>query len=131
MHQRYSRGLAVGVAVVGALFLSVVTAGAQAPADNTGTNKRDRQPGAVTADQQKENTNDRTLTQKIRQSLMADKDLSTYAHNVKIVAQHGQVTLKGPVRSADEKKSVEDKATAVAGAGRVVNHLSIAPVSQK
>ena len=58
---------------------------------------------------------------------MNDKTLSTYAHNVKIVAQDGQVTLKGPVRTEDEKKTVEAKATEVAGAGHVTNQISIAP----
>ena len=53
----------------------------------------------MTADQQKENAADRDLTKKIRQAVVGDKSLSTYAHNVKIVAQNGQVTLKGPVRS--------------------------------
>ena len=68
------------------------------------------------------------ITQKIRRALMDDKTLSTYAHNVKIVSQDGQVTLKGPVRSADEKKNIETKAIAVAGSGRVTNQISIAPV---
>jgi osmotically-inducible protein OsmY len=59
---------------------------------------------------------------------MNDKTLSSYAHNVKIVSQDGQVTLKGPVRTEAEKKSVEDKATALAGAGHVTSEISIAPV---
>jgi hyperosmotically inducible protein len=46
---------------------------------------------------------------------------------VKIVAQHGQVTLKGPVRTEDEKKTIEARATEVAGAGHVTNQISIAP----
>ena len=58
---------------------------------------------------------------------MDDKTLSTYAHNVKVIAQDGQVTLKGPVRTEEEKKTVEAKATEVAGAGHVTNQISIAP----
>jgi osmotically-inducible protein OsmY len=50
---------------------------------------------------------------------MKDKALSSYAHNVKVIAQGGQVTLKGPVRSDDEKRAVEAQATEVAGAGHV------------
>src|SRR5205085_11360508 len=76
-------------------------------ADNTEVNKRDRKTGAVTADQQKENQGDRELTANIRKALMDNKELSTYAHNVKIVSVNGMVTLKGPVRSEDEKKAVE------------------------
>ena len=102
----------------------------QTPPDNTKVNTRDRAKGAVTADQQKENAGDRELTQKIRKSLMADKSLSSYAHNVKVVAQGGQVTLKGPVRTEEEKRNVEAKAVEVAGAGHVVNEISIAPAKR-
>ena len=107
--------------------LFALPAVAQTPADNTKVNKRDRADGAVTADQQKENASDRALVKKIRQSLVSDKSLSMYAHNVKVVAQDGQVTLKGPVRSEDEKRSVETKATKIAGAGRVTNEITVAP----
>jgi len=100
---------------------------AQTPADNTKVNTRDRSEAAVTADQQKENAADRTLKQKVRQSLMRDKSLSTYAHNVKIVSQGGEVTLKGPVRSDEEKQIIEAKAAEVAGTGHVRNELTVAP----
>jgi hyperosmotically inducible periplasmic protein len=46
---------------------------------------------------------------------------------VKVIAQDGRVTLKGPVRTEEEKHSVEAKAREVAGAGHVVNQISIAP----
>src|SRR5580765_3089356 len=105
MHQHRRRHVAIAVALVGALFVPAFSAGAQTPADNTKVNQRDREKGAATADQQKENASDREITQKIRQALMADKSLSTYAHNVKVIAQDGQVTLKGPVRTEDEKKT--------------------------
>jgi hyperosmotically inducible protein len=93
--------------------------------DNTKVNQQDRAQGAVTADQQKENRSDRDLTQQIRKSVIADKSLSTYAHNVKIVAQNGTVTVKGPVRSDDERKAIVAKAEAVAGAGNVTDQLSV------
>ena len=54
-----------------------------------------------TADQQKGNGSDLQITQQIRQAILRDKSLSTYAHNIKIITQNGQVTLKGPVRSDD------------------------------
>jgi len=92
--------------------------------DNTKVNERDRSPNEPTADQQKDNRSDRDITQQIRQSLMKDKSLSTYAHNVKIVTQDGQVTLKGPVQSEDEKKAIEAKATEVAGHGKVTSELN-------
>ena len=133
MHHYRGRRVLGAFAVAGLLFIPALSAGAQTPAekqtpaDNTKVNKRDRAEGATTADQQKENATDRELTQKVRRALMDDKSLSTYAHNVKIVAQNGQVTLKGPVRTDDEKMSVEAKATEVAGAGRVTNEITIAP----
>jgi len=101
----------------------------QAPpaADNTKTNERDRSASEATADQQKENRSDRDITQQIRQSIMKDKSLSTYAHNVKIVTQNGQVTLKGPVRSEDEKRAIETKAAEVAGENKVSSELNIKP----
>ncbi len=100
-------------------------------ADNTKVNKRDRAKTAVTADQQKENRPDRVTTQQIRKSLIADKSLSRYAHNVKIVTVNGAVTLKGPVRSDEEKKAVVAKAVEVAGADKVTDNLSVAPAKSK
>ena len=112
----------------GACSLMALPAGAQQTApDNTKVNKADRAKGAVTADQQEESAADRDLTKKIRQSVVGDKSLSTYAHNVKIVTQDGQVTLKGPVRSEAEKISIAAKATEIAGAGKVTNEITVAP----
>ena len=126
MHQYRFRSAVRTIVVVAALMTSAMTAMGQPPPDNTKVNTRDRAKGALTADQQKENASDRTLTQKIRRALMQDKRLSSYAHNVKVITQGGQVTLKGPVRSEEEKQSVEAKATEVAGTGHVINQMSVA-----
>jgi hyperosmotically inducible protein len=88
---------------------------------------QDRDPGQVTADQQKSNKADRELTQKIRKAVVADKSLSLSAHNVKIISRDGMVTLKGTVKSDDEKKAIEDKATEVAGQGKVTSELTVKP----
>jgi len=93
--------------------------------DNTGINERDRSSQEPTADQAGENMTDRDVMQKIRKAVIADKSLSSYAHNIKIISENGQVTLKGPVRSAKEKKSIEAKAVDVVGADNVINHLSV------
>jgi len=95
----------------------------QTAPDNTKTN-RAPQP---TADQAKNDKSDDELTKEIRQAIVKDKSLSTYAHNIKIVANQGKVTLRGPVRSEEEKKSIEDKATQIAGSGNVTNELSVSP----
>ena len=93
--------------------------------DNTKVNKRDRAHSEPTADQAKENTSDREIMRKIRRAIVSDKSLSTYAHNVKVIAEHGKVTLKGPVHSDDESKNIEAKAVEVAGSGNVTNQLSV------
>ena len=114
------------------LTLSLTFAVAQPPAqDNTKVNKRDRQKSEATADQQKENGPDRDLAKNVRQALMHDKSLSTYAHNVKVIVEHGVVTLKGPVRSEEEKRSIEVEAAKVAGAENIKNELTIAPKEDK
>jgi len=96
----------------------------QTPPDNTKQNKDQTSP---TADQQKMNPADRAITQKIRKAIHEDTTLSTYAHNVKIITQDGKVTLRGPVRSEEEKSNIEAKAVTVAGQGNVTNQLEIAP----
>lgn len=94
--------------------------------DNTKVNKRDQDAGQVTADQQKMNATDRELTRKIRRSIIADKSLSTYAHNIKIISRDGTVTLKGPVKSDDEKTAVMAKAVAVAGSeDKVTDQIAV------
>jgi len=95
--------------------------------DNTGINVRDRGQNSPTADQQKDKQNDLKMTQDIRRSIVRDKSLSTYAHNVKIITQNGMVTLRGPVRSQEEKGAIEAKATEVAGVKHVKSELQIAP----
>lgn len=95
-------------------------------ADNTAVNKRDRNDDQATADQQKANASDRKLTARIRRSIVADKALSTDAHNIKIISQNGAVTLKGPVKSEDEKAAVLAKAQAVLGsADNITDEISV------
>jgi hyperosmotically inducible periplasmic protein len=125
----------IAVAMASALSIIPIHLGAQdtvkpPAADNTKANQRDRSKGEPTADQAKNNVSDRDTMQKIRKSIMDDKSLSTYAHNVKIIAQDGKVTLKGPVRSDDEKRTVEQKASEVAGSGNVTNELTVKPANK-
>jgi hyperosmotically inducible periplasmic protein len=123
--------LVAATAVFGGSVLAGPIQQDQQPApDNTKTNQGDANKGATTADQQKMNPADRATTKQIRSALMQDKTLSTYAHNIKIITQDGHVTLKGPVRSEDEKTAIGEKAAQVAGAENVTNHLRIAPPTQ-
>lgn len=99
---------------------------ASVPADNTKINQRDRSKAEPTADQQKESKSDRELARQVRRALVKDKSLSTYAHNIKVVAQDGVVTLKGPVHSDQEKQAVEAKATeAAGGADKIKSQIEI------
>ncbi len=100
-------------------------------ADNTSVNKRDSSPKALTADQQAETQQDRELTRKIRRAIVKDKSLSTYAHNVKIITVSGMVTLKGPVRSEEEKRAVEEKAAQIAGPEKMKSEMDIAPTKTR
>src|ERR1700691_6537947 len=96
----------------------------QTPPDNTRQNKDQSSP---TADQQKMNPADRVITQKIRRGIHDHTTLSTYAHNIKIVTQDGKVTLRGPVRSDDEKANLEAKAVSGAGQDKVTDLPEVAP----
>jgi osmotically-inducible protein OsmY len=101
---------------------------AQQP-DNTKANKPNQDQGTPTADQQKMSAGDRDMTKKIRSALHNDSSLSTYAHNIKIITREGKVTLKGPVRSEEEKDKVAAAASNVAGEGNVTNEITVAPKS--
>jgi osmotically-inducible protein OsmY len=110
-----------GVTILGSLFMAGTLAiSAQAP-DNSANNK---QPG-MTADQQSNAATDRTTTQSNRKALMADKSLSAYAHNVKIVTRDGMVTLKGPVNTEDEKQKVVAAAAQVVDPKQIDDQLTV------
>ncbi|WP_218110105.1 BON domain-containing protein [Oligoflexus tunisiensis] len=94
--------------------------------DNSATNARANGETGITAQQASNAEADVKLTAKIRQALVKDKKLSTYAHNVKVIVENGQVVLKGPVKSEAEKQEVESKAGRIAGADRVRSELEVA-----
>jgi osmotically-inducible protein OsmY len=112
-----------------ALFLAaavgpVSAAGPYAP-DNTGTNARDRGGDTLTAADQPQSGGDLQITQQVRKALVADKSLSVNAHNVKVVTTGGVVTLRGPVKSAQEKMKLASTVARVAGVKGVDNQLEI------
>ena len=120
--------VALGCLVSGTWIMAGAQDSSQQPApDNTKVNQGDQDKSQPTADRQTNTPADRDIIQQIRQSIVKDNSLSTYAHNVKIISQNGVVTLKGPVRSDDEKRAIESKAAAVAGADKVTSELEVAP----
>ena len=121
----------LGVLVFLLVFVSAwaqdTPAASQVAGDNSKVNQQDRQSSAPTADQQKNDSSDLQLSREVRQSLVKDKSLSTYAHNIKVIAQNGKVTLKGPVRSDDERAAILAKATQVAGEANVNDEMTVVP----
>jgi len=94
-------------------------------ATNTGRNVRDRDEANPTADDQSQSKDEIDTAAKIRRAVVDDKSLSTNAHNVKIIAKDGEVTLRGPVDSEAEKEALVAKAKEVAGDDRVVDELEL------
>jgi hyperosmotically inducible protein len=98
---------------------------ANKPADNTGKNVRDRSSDAVTSGDQSNSKEDIDITRKIRRAIVKKDGLSTSAKNVKIVTANGKVTLRGPVKSSDEKEQIASAAKEVAGVASVDNQLEV------
>ena len=128
-----TRTVACTLAIAGALWMvPPVAIAAQNTSthtvpDNTRANKNTAAP---TADNAKNSMSDREMMAKIRREVVKDKSLSTYGHNVKIISEHGKVTLRGPVKSDEEKKTIEALATKVAGDGNVSNEISVKGASK-
>jgi hyperosmotically inducible protein len=112
--------VAASAATVLTCSLSYIPASGQAP-DNSHQNKAQSQ----TADDQTNATNDRLTTASVRKAIVADKKLSTYAHNVKIITHDGHVTLKGPVKSEEEKQQVMADAANALPAANISNELTV------
>ena len=63
----------------------------------------------------------------MRKAITQYKSMSTYAHNVKVVTQNGQVTLSAPVRSDEKKQAIVQKAAEIARQDPIVAQISVAP----
>src|SRR5277367_3294243 len=94
-------------------------------ADNTKRNASEQNKDTDTAEKQSNSKEDLALTQKIRQAVMKDGSLSMNAKNVKIIAQDGKITLKGPVDSQQEKDTIGTEAGEIAGKDKVDNQLEV------
>jgi len=110
--------------------LSTVTLAAMAAddktkPDNTAVNERDRSGETQTSGDQSNSSADLKITQAIRQALMNDSELSTTAKNVKIITNNGQVTLRGPVKTAQEKAKIDQLAKSAAGGAKIDDQLEV------
>jgi hyperosmotically inducible periplasmic protein len=117
---------ALGLAVAGCNSGTKSGSGSGTARDNTAVNERDRGSAAKTPIDQNENEKDTNITAEIRKRVV-DTKMSIDAQNVKIITQNGRVTLRGPVKTAEEKKQIETFAQEVAGAGNVDSQIEIEP----
>ena len=93
--------------------------------DNTATNERDRSGETKTSGDQSNSSADLKITQDIRRALMKDSELSTTAKNIKIITDNGQVTLRGPVKNAQEKAKIDQLARSAAGGAKIDDQLDV------
>ena len=64
-------------------------------------------------------------TAQIRKEIIAQKNMSVNGKNVKIITNQGQVTLRGPVNTAEEKRIIGDIAINIARLENVNNQLEV------
>ena len=110
--------------------LSTVTLAAMAAddktkPDNTAVNERDRSRETQTSGDQSNSSGDLKITQAIRQAIMKDSELSITAKNIKIITDNGQVTLRGPVKTAQEKAKIDQLAKSAAGGAKIDDQIDV------
>jgi osmotically-inducible protein OsmY len=116
----------LALACLGALSLAAFAAdNEKAKPDNTSTNERDRSGETKTSGDQSNSSADLKITQAIRQALIKDDQLSTTAKNIKVITANGQVTLRGPVKTAQEKARVDQIAKSAAGGAQIDDQLDV------
>jgi hyperosmotically inducible periplasmic protein len=105
--------------------LAAMAADDKTKPDNTAINERDRSRETQTSGDQSNSSADLKITQAIRQALMKDSELSTTAKNIKIITDNGQVTLRGPVKNAQEKAKIDQLARSAAGGAKIDDQLDV------
>jgi len=97
----------------------------KAEPDNTATNERDRSGETKTSGDQSNSSADLKITQEIRRALMKDSGLSMTAKNIKVITVNGQVTLRGPVKTAQEKTKIDQLAKSATPGATIDNQLEV------
>jgi hyperosmotically inducible periplasmic protein len=115
----------LALACLSAFSLAASAGNEKAKPDNTATNERDRSGETKTSGDQSNSSADLKTTQAIRQALMKDGELSTTAKNIKVITANGQVTLRGPVKTAQEKAKIDQLAKSAAGSAKIDNQLDV------
>jgi hyperosmotically inducible periplasmic protein len=115
----------ITLACLSAISLAAMAADDKSKTDNTAINERDRSDEAKTSGDQSNTPADLKITQEIRRALMKDGELSTTAKNIKVITANGQVTLRGPVKTAQEKARISELARSAARGAQVVDELDV------
>jgi hyperosmotically inducible periplasmic protein len=115
----------ISLACLSAISLAAMAADDKSKADNTVINERDRSDETKTSGDQSNTPADLKITQAIRRALMKDGELSMTAKNIKVITANGQVTLRGPVKTAQEKTKVSQLAKSAAGGAQIDNQLDV------
>jgi hyperosmotically inducible periplasmic protein len=93
--------------------------------DNTAKNERDRSGETQTSGDQSNSPADLKITQAIRQALMKDSELSMIAKNIKVITVNGHVTLRGPVKTTQEKSKIDQLAKSAAGGAQIEDQIEV------
>ena len=118
------KGIILSLACLSAFSLAMAGNEKTKP-DNTTINERDRSGETKTPGDQANSPADLKTTRAIRQALMKDGELSTIAKNIKVIIANGHVTLRGPVKTAQEKAKIDQLAKSAAGGARIDNQLDV------
>jgi hyperosmotically inducible protein len=113
------------LASVSAFSLAALAGNEKTKPDNTAINERDRSGETKTSGDQSNGSADLKTTQAIRQALMKDGELSMTAKNIKVITANGHVTLRGPVKTAQEKAKIDQLAKSAAGGAQIDNQLDV------
>ncbi len=113
------------LACLSTVSVAAMAADDETKPDNTAINERDRSNDTQTSGDQSNSSADLKITQAIRQALMKDGELSTSAKNIKVITENGKVTLRGPVKTVQEKAKVDQLAKSAAGGAPIVDQLDV------
>jgi hyperosmotically inducible periplasmic protein len=119
------KGIILALTCLSAFSLAALAGNEKVKPNNTATNERDRSGETKTSGDQSNSSADLKTTQAVRQALMKDGELSTTAKNIKVITANGQVTLRGPVKTAQEKAKIDQLAKSAAGGAKIDNQLDV------
>jgi hyperosmotically inducible protein len=121
--QNYMKLTTLSLICISTLALSAVAQ--ETKPDNSAKNERDRSGETKTSGDQSNSSEDTKVTADVRRAIVKDHSLTMTAKNVKVITAGGVVTLRGPVKSAEEKTKIEQLATAAANGAKVDNQLEV------